>query len=195
MAGLLDTVVQGMLLGGMYALFALGQSLLFGVMRLTDAAHGDFIVLAAFAASSLAFALGLPPVFAPWVALLVLLPIAFAAGYALQRAVLNGTLGKDVLPSLVVTFGLAIVVENVLQQIYTADPRSIDSGALGTASVEIGGAVTIGVLPALILAVAVGFPVGLPLFFCPPPPGRAFRAVGDDLEAGPLMGLHHPPVV
>jgi len=127
MGGLLDTLVQGILLGGMYALFALGQSLLFGVMRLTNTAHGDFIVLAAFGASSLALTLGLPGGFAPWAALLVLIPIAFAAGYALQRLVLNGTLGKDVLPSLVVTFGLAIVIENVLQQIYTADPRSIDS--------------------------------------------------------------------
>ena len=165
MAGFLDTLVQGILLGGMYALFALGQSLLFGVMRLTNTAHGDFIVLAAFAASSLALSVGLSPVFAPWVALLMLLPIAFAAGYALQRAVLNGTLGKDVLPSLVVTFGLAIVIENVLQQIYTADPRSIDSGALGTASVEIGGGVTVGALPALILVVAVAFTVALQLLF------------------------------
>src|SRR2546421_440483 len=110
MAGFLDTVVQGILLGGTYALFALGQSLLFGVMRLTNTAHGDFIVLAAFAASSLAIALGLPAVVASWVALVMLLPIAFAAGYGLQRVVLNGTLGKDPLPSLIVTFGLAIVI-------------------------------------------------------------------------------------
>jgi len=191
MGGLLDTLVQGILLGGMYALFALGQSLLFGVMRLTNTAHGDFIVLAAFGASSLALMLGLPGGFAPWAALLVLLPIAFAAGYALQRLVLNGTLGKDVLPSLVVTFGLAIVIENVLQQIYTADPRSIDSGPLGTASVQIGGGVTIGVLPALILVVAVIFTVALQLFFDHTALGRAFRAVSDDLEAAQLMGLDH----
>jgi len=191
MGGLVDTLVQGILLGGMYALFALGQSLLFGVMRLTNTAHGDFIVLAAFGASSLALTLGLPGGFAPWAALLVLIPIAFAAGYALQRLVLNGTLGKDVLPSLVVTFGLAIVIENVLQQIYTADPRSIDSGPLGTASVQIGGAVTIGVLPALILGVAVIFTVALQLFFDHTALGRAFRAVSDDLEAAQLMGLDH----
>src|SRR5881227_1198209 len=155
MTGLVDTLVQGILLGGMSALFALGQSLLFGVMRLTNTAHGDFIVLGAFAASSLGLATGLPAWVAPWTTLIVLLPIGFAAGYGLQRAVLNGTLGKDPLPSLVVTFGLAIVIENLLQQIYTADPRSIESGALGTASVQIGGGVTIGVLPALILIVAV----------------------------------------
>ena len=191
MAGFLDTVVQGILLGGTYALFALGQSLLFGVMRLTNTAHGDFIVLAAFAASSLAIALGLPAALASWVALVMLLPIAFAAGYGLQRVVLNGTLGKDPLPSLIVTFGLAIVIENLLQQIYTADPRSIDSGALGTASVQIGGGVTIGVLPALILIVAVILTVALQVFFDRTALGRSFRAVSDDLEAAQLMGLDH----
>ncbi|MFL5291007.1 MAG: branched-chain amino acid ABC transporter permease [Myxococcales bacterium] len=191
MATIFDTVVQGILLGGMYALFALGQSLLFGVMRLTNTAHGDFIVLGAFAASSLGLATGLPTGLAPWTALAVLLPVGFLAGYGLQRVVLNGTLGKDPLPSLVVTFGLAIVIENLLQQIYTADPRSIDPGALGTASVEIASGVSVGVLPVLILGVAVVLTVGLQLFFDRTSLGRAFRAVSDDLEAAELMGLDH----
>ena len=133
-----NTLVQGILLGGLYALFAMGQSLIFGVMRLTNTAHGDFIILAAFGAFSLAAAIGLPPAVAPWVALVLLLPVAFAAGYGLQRFVLNGTLGRDPLPSLVVTFGLAIVIQNLLQEIFTADPRSIESGGLNTASICIG---------------------------------------------------------
>jgi branched-chain amino acid transport system permease protein len=191
MASILDTIVQGILLGGMYALFALGQSLLFGVMRLTNTAHGDFIVLGAFAASSLAQATGLSAQVAPWAALAVLLPMGFAAGYGLQRAVLNGTLGKDPLPSLVVTFGLAIVIENLLQQIYTADPRAIDPGPLGTASVQIAFGVSVGVLPAAILVVAVALTAALQLFFDRTPLGRAFRAVSDDLEAAQLMGLDH----
>src|SRR5256885_7125793 len=191
MASILDTVVQGSLLGGCSALFALGQSLLFGVMRLTNTAHGAFIVLGAFAASSLGLATGLPAWVAPWTTLIVLLPIGFAAGYGLQRAVLNGTLGKDPLPSLVVTFGLAIVIENLLQQIYTADPRSIESGALGTASVEIASGVSVGVLPVLILALAVALTASLQLSFDRTSLGRAFRAVSDDLETAELMGLDH----
>lgn len=191
MIGIVDTVVQGILLGGMYALFALGLSVLFGVMRLTNVAHGDFIVLGAFAASSLAVASGVPAPVAPWTALVVLMPIGFATGYGLQRAVLNGTLGRDPLPSLVVTFGLAIVIENLLQQIYTADPRSIDSGALGTASVRIAEGVYVGLLPALILVVAVALTMALQLFFDRTSLGRAFRAVSDDLEAAELMGLDH----
>jgi branched-chain amino acid transport system permease protein len=186
-----DTLVQGVLLGGLYALFALGQSLLFGVMRLTNTAHGDFIVLAAFAAGTLALATGLPAHAAPWVALALLLPLAFAAGYALQRFVLNGTLGRDPLPSLVVTFGLAIVIQNALQQVYTADPRSIDSGGLGTASLELAGALSVGVLPLVVFATAVLFAVALQLLFDRTALGRAFRAVSDDREAAGLMGLDH----
>ena len=120
-----NTLVQGILLGGLYALFAMGQSLIFGVMRLTNTAHGDFIILAAFGVFSLAAATGLPPAVAPWAALVLVLPIAFAAGYGLQRFALNGTLGGDPLPSLVVTFGMAIVIQNLLQEIFTADRKSV----------------------------------------------------------------------
>jgi len=120
---MLDILLQGLLLGGLYCLFALGQSLMFGVMRLTNTAQGDFIVLAAFGAITLTTSLALHPTLAA----ALLLPVAFAVGYALQRWVLNGTLGRDPLPSLVVTFGLAIVIQNLLQEIYTADPRSIES--------------------------------------------------------------------
>ena len=106
----LEVILQGVMLGGLYALLALGLSLMFGVMRLTNTAHGDFIVMAAFGAIAAASLLALQP----WVAALLILPLAFAAGYALQRWVLNGTLGKDPLPSLVVTFGLSIVIQNAL---------------------------------------------------------------------------------
>ncbi len=186
MLSFIDTIVQGVLLGGLYALFALGQSLLFGVMRLTNTAHGDFIILAAFAAWSLTLVTG-----SPWTALLILLPLAFAAGYALQRFVLNGTLGKDPLPSLVVTFGLAIVIQNALQQVYTADPRSIESGGLNTASLQLAEGLSVGVLPVLIFAAAVALAAALQLLFDRTDIGRAFRAVSDDREAAELMGLDH----
>jgi len=189
--GWIDTILQGVLLGGLYALFAMGQSLIFGVMRLTNTAHGDFIILAAFGAFSLALAVGLPPAAAPWLALGLLLPIAFAAGYGLQRVLLNHTLGRDPLPSLVVTFGLAIVIQNLLQEIYSADPRSIESGGLNTQSVALGGGLAVGTLPLLIFLVAVGMAVGMQMLFDRTPIGRAFRAVSDDRDAAELMGLDH----
>ena len=191
MLGWIDTIVKGVLLGGLYAMFAMGQSLIFGVMRLTNTAHGDFIILAAFGAFSLALAVGLPPAAAPWLAMGLMLPIAFAAGYGLQRVVLNRTLGRDPLPSLVVTFGLAIVIQNLLQEIYSADPRSIESGGLNTDSVALGGGLAVGTLPLLIFLLAVAMAVGMQLLFDRTPIGRAFRAVSDDKDAAELMGLDH----
>jgi branched-chain amino acid transport system permease protein len=180
----MDILIQGLLLGGLYALFALGQSLMFGVMRLTNTAQGDFIILAGFAAVALAGATG----WHPGLVFLCLVPIAFAGGYALQRYVLNGTLGRDPLPSLVVTFGLAIVIQNGLLQAFSADPRSLDTGSLASASVA-GGGVAIGVLPLLVFAVALGCTASLQWLFGHTRLGRAFRAVSDDREIAELMGL------
>ncbi len=179
-----DILIQGLLLGGLYALFALGQSLMFGVMRLTNTAQGDFIILGGFFAISLAAATGL----SPGMALLLVAPAAFIFGYALQRFVLNGTLGRDPLPSLVVTFGLAIIIQNMLLEIYSADPRSLDTGALAIDSLSLAG-VTVGTLPLLIFAVAVLATVVLQSLFSYTSLGRSFRAVSDDREAAQLMGI------
>ena len=131
---MIDILLQGLMLGGLYALFALGQSLMFGVMRLTNTAQGDFIILGGFSAISLAAATGL----SPGVTVLVIAPAAFVFGYLLQRFVLNGTLGRDPLPSLVVTFGLAIIIQNLLLEVYSADPRSLDAGAIALESLTLG---------------------------------------------------------
>jgi branched-chain amino acid transport system permease protein len=183
---MIDTLLQGLLLGGLYCLFALGQSLMFGVMRLTNTAQGDFIVLAAFAAIAVA---GLSATLHPAAIALLLVPIAFAAGYALQRWVLNGTLGKDPLPSLVVTFGLAIVIQNGLLELFTADPRSLDSRGLNIESVALGGGVSLGVLPLVTFAVALLATALLQGLFDRTSMGRSFRAVSDDRETAELMGL------
>jgi branched-chain amino acid transport system permease protein len=184
-----DILLQGLLLGGLYALFALGQSLMFGVMRLTNTAQGDFIILGGFFAISLVGATGLAP---GW-ALLLIAPAAFVFGYALQRFVLNGTLGKDPLPSLVVTFGLAIIIQNLLLELYSADPRSLDAGAIALDSLSIGVA-TVGTLPLLTLGVAVLATLALQALFSFTSLGRSFRAVSDDREAAQLMGIR-PSIV
>jgi branched-chain amino acid transport system permease protein len=181
----MDTLLQGILLGGLYCLFALGQSLMFGVMRLTNTAQGDFIVLGAFAAIA---ALGLVAV-GPWLIALLLLPVAFGFGYLLQRHVLNGTLGRDPLPSLVVTFGLSIVIQNLLLELFSADPRSIETDGLNTRSLELPGGLAVGVLPVLIFVVAVAATAALQWLFARTQLGRAFRAVSDDREIAELMGL------
>ena len=193
MDGLLQTVLQGILLGGLYCLFALGLSLMYGVMRLTNTAQGDFILLGSFTAIAAIAGLkwAVPDsVYLPLLLSPLLLLVAFGFGFVLQRQVLNKVLGKDPLPSLVVTFGLSIVIQNLLLEIFSADPRSIDSLGLNTASVALPGGMALGVLPLFILALALSATYGLQWLFNHSALGRSFRAVSDDLEIAQLMGLN-----
>ena len=183
----LNTILQGVMLGGLYALFAMGLSLMFGVMRLTNVAHGDFIIMTAFAAFAATASFGINL----GIALLLLLPLAFVFGYGLQRGVLNGTLGKDPLPSLVVTFGLSIVIQNLLMEIFSADTRSISAFGVETKSLQLADNVFLGVLPLIIFSIAVGAAAAMQWLFGKTAIGRAFRATSDDKEAAQLMGLDH----
>src|SRR5215471_19225795 len=151
MTAWLDALIQGLLLGGLYALFAAGLSLIFGVMRLVNLAHGDLIVLAAFIILVVAERLGLDP----FVAVVIALPILFVTGFALQHVLLNRTLGSDLLPPLLVTFGLSIIIQNGLLQIFSADSQRLRVGAIETASIALGGGVAVGVIPVLTLLSAV----------------------------------------
>jgi branched-chain amino acid transport system permease protein len=181
----METVIQGVLLGGLYGLFALGMSLMFGVMRLTNTAHGDFIILGSFSTLTLVN-LGLSPL----LAMLATLPLAWLLGYALQRYVLNGTLGKDPLPSLVVTFGLSIVIQNLLLELFSADPRSIEMNGFNTLSVTFSPELSVGVLPMVILVITLTATACLQWMFKSTALGRTFRAVSDDREIAELMGLN-----
>ena len=180
----LDTIIQGILLGGLYALFAAGLSLVFGIMRLVNLAHGDLIVLAAFLILVLVSALGLNP----FVAALVAMPVMFAIGWALQFFLLNRTLGTDILPPLLVTFGLSIVIQNGLLEGFSADSRRIAIGGLESASVALG-PINVGVMPLLTLASAIAVIVGLNQLFYRTSLGRAFRATSDDPVTAGLMGI------
>lgn len=186
----IDTVVQGVLLGGLYALFAAGLSITYGVMRLVNIAHGDFIVLAGFATLPLVQALGLHP----FVALPVVVVVMAALGYGLQIGLLNRTLGPDILPPLLVTFGLSIVVQNGLREVFTADARSLQIGDLQTASLQLGDALAIGWFPLLVFGVAVCMTCGVSLLFSKTNVGMALRATSDDPATASLMGIRAPHV-
>ena len=187
MTAWLDALIQGLLLGGLYALFAAGLSLIFGVMRLVNLAHGDLIVLAAFIILVVTDRFGLNP----FVAVLIAAPILFLAGFALQHVLLNRTLGGDLLPPLLVTFGLSIIIQNGLLQIFSADSQRLRVGAIETASIPLGGGIAVGVVPLLTLLSAVAVIVLLNLIFYRTAIGRAFRATSDDLEVAQLMGIDH----
>jgi len=181
----LNAVVQGTLLGGLYALFAAGLSLIFGVMRLVNIAHGDLIILAAYLGLTVTTVAGVHPL----LALLIVVPAMGLIGYALQRGILNQTLGDDLLPPLLVTFGLSVILQNGLLEIYTADPQKMDAGALEIASFAVG-SLTLGVLPMLTFAIAVAVIWGLQWTFYRTALGRAFRAVSDNQDIAQLMGLN-----
>jgi branched-chain amino acid transport system permease protein len=180
-----NIIIQGILVGGLYALFAAGLSLIFGVMRLVNIAHGDFIVAAAFLAWVVVQATGLNPL----LSLIIVVPLAMAFGYALQKWILNRTLGKDILPPLLVTFGFSVILQNGLLELFSADSRKLNAGAIETASFPVLPGVAIGYLPLLQFVVAVGVIWGLQYLFYNTALGRAFRATSDDSETALLMGL------
>lgn len=180
----LNTIVQGVLLGGLYALFAAGLSLVFGIMRLVNLAHGDLIVLAAYLILVIVSLLGLHPL----LAVLVAAPIMFALGWGLQKYMLNRVLGEDILPPLLVTFGLSIALQNALLEGFSADSQRLPIGPLASASVEIGG-LNVGVLPLMTFGSAIIVIVVLNRIFYATSLGRAFRATSDDAVTASLMGI------
>ena len=180
-----NSILQGVLIGGLYALFAAGLSLIFGVMRLVNIAHGDLIVLAAYLALVVTQTLGVDPL----TSLALVAPGMALIGYGLQRFLLNHTLGEDLLPPLLVTFGLSVIVQNGLLEVFTADSRRLQAGGLETAAWPVMPGLSVGALPALQFAVAVAVVGGLQLLFYKTAIGRAFRAVSDDAETAELVGL------
>ncbi len=181
----LNVILQGVLIGGLYAMFAAGLSLIFGVMRLVNIAHGDLIVLAAYVALMVTQTLGLDPL----TSLLLVVPAMAIIGYALQRLLLNRTLGDDLLPPLLVTFGLSIIIQNGLLELFTADSRKLQAGAVETMTYQIGTGIWVGLLPFIQFAVAVAVIAALQMLFYRTALGRAFRATSDDQSVAQLMGL------
>ena len=180
-----NAVVQGILLGGLFALFATGLSLAFGVMHFVNLAHGDLAVLAAFLSVSAAATFDVNP----FVTLLLIVPGFAVGGYVLQRLVFNRVMGPDPLPSILVTFGLGVVIQNALLEHYSADSRGLDAGAIEVRSLQLTDDIAVGWFPLLTLVVAVAVLVGLQLLFSSTRAGRAFRATADDPATARLMGI------
>ncbi|MEH6772299.1 MAG: branched-chain amino acid ABC transporter permease [Cereibacter changlensis] len=180
----LDTLLQGLMLGGLYALFAAGLSLVFGIMRLVNLAHGDLIVLGAYLILGLCTALGLHP----FLAAVLALPLMFGLGWLLQTALLNRVLGEDILPPLLVTFGLSVVIQNALLMGFSADSRKLPVGPIEAQSLPLG-PVTVGVMPLLTFGSAILVIWGLNQLFYRTALGRAFRATSDDPVTAQLMGI------
>jgi branched-chain amino acid transport system permease protein len=180
-----DGLVQGILLGGLYAQYALGMALMFGVMRIVNITHGDLMILLALIGISLAstYSLG------PWSVLVILVALGAVFGLLLQRLILNRVVGDDPLPSLIATFGLSVALQNAMQQIWSADTRSLPSAGLAQASVQLG-PIFVGVLPVIVLCTATVLTAGLHAGLRYTRFGRALRAASADVEAAAMTGVN-----
>lgn len=182
----LNAVVQGVLLGGLYALLASGLSLMFGVMRVVNLAHGALAVVAAYLALSTVAATGMSPL----LALFLVVPVMAALGYGLQRAVIDRALVVGPLAPLLATFGLAVVLESALLEGYSADTQSLSVPGLATASLRLTEGLALGALPVIIFGAGLLAVVGLQLFLHRTAAGRRMRAVSQDGETARLMGIN-----
>ena len=181
-----NIILQGILIGGLYAMFAAGLSLIFGVMRLVNIAHGDLIVLAAYVSLMVTQrnwhrpALVAAPVSCrPW----------HVIGYALQRGLLNRTLGDDLLPPLLVTFGLSIIIQNGFLEFFTADSRTLQAGAIEIQAFELLQGIWIVSCHSFSSQWPLLWSQHLQFLFYRTALGRAFRATSDDQSVAQLMGL------
>jgi branched-chain amino acid transport system permease protein len=186
MAGVwINQILQGILLGGLYTLFATGLSLSAGVMRFVNIAHGDFIVLTSFILLVLVTSLGINPA----IATIIVLPIAFVFGFGLQRFLLQRVVGENVLLVILVTFGLSIIIQNGLLEGFGADPQKISGGSLETATIALGDGINMGVFQVITFVAAVAMVAVLDLILYRSGIGAKIRAVSDDVVAADLIGL------
>ncbi len=183
-----NDVIQGILTGGLYALFACGLSLMFGVMKVVNLAHGDLTVLAGYVALGVIAVTHVPVLWS----FVIVVPIMAALGYVLQRTLIQAALNRSILTTLLVTFGLSVVIENALLQFINADSHSLGvNNSIITASFSLGSQIQIAYLLVLILVVAVVVLLGLQYFLSASKYGRLIRAVADDKEAAQLSGVDY----
>jgi branched-chain amino acid transport system permease protein len=180
-----NDIIQGILLGGLYALFAAGLSLIFGVMRLVNLAHGDLSILAAY------FALIIvgPTHLNPFLAIPMVMVIMAILGYLLQRGLLNKAMDAGPMPAILATFGVAIIIQNLLLQAFTANSKGLDAGRIGTAAIKVTNQITIGWFSLVTLVTSVIVLLALQNFLARTRTGRAFRATADHQRAAQLMGI------
>jgi len=183
-----NDIIQGILTGGLYALFACGLSLLFGVMKVINLAHGDLAVIGGYVALGVIAVTHVPVLWS----FLIVVPIMAVLGYVLQRTVIQAALNRSILTTLIVTFGLSVVIENGLLEFASANSHSLGvNNSIITSSFSIGSQIQVAYLLLLILAVAVVVILGLQYFLSASRYGRLIRAVADDQEAAQMSGVDY----
>jgi branched-chain amino acid transport system permease protein len=180
-----NALIQGLLTGGLYALLASGLSLVFGVMRIVNLAHGDFSILAAFLVLTVAGHTNL------WLGTIAVLPVMALLGYSLQRSMLNKSLSMGVLSPLLITFAFSIIIQNALLKYFSSDSRSIQTDSLGSSSIKLSDSIYIGLLPLLTFTIGVLLTLSIHFYLTRTRGGRAMRATSDDPTAAELVGINN----
>ena len=184
----LNQVTQGILLGGYYALIACGLSFMLSVMGIVNLAHGSLAILSAYALYVLADQFSIQP----FLGLAVVAPLMALVGWALQRFILERSARGGLLVPVLSTFGLSIILDNLLFQGFGADTRSLAPyvGDLSYDSWSITDDIAIGKLAALTMAVAVALLGGIQIFLSRTQAGRAIRATAEDSDTVGLVGVN-----
>jgi len=183
----INAILQGVLTGGFYALFACGLSLLFGVMGIINLAHGDIAVIAGYVAVLLIPDTHIAVVWS----FLIVVPIFALGGYILQRTLLQASLDRDPFTTLLVTFGLSVIAENALLQAFSSNGQSLNIGTLIANSFNPSNQISISYFSLVVLGAAIAVLAALQLFLSKSSTGRLIRAVADDREAAQLSGVNY----
>lgn len=181
----MQVIINGILLGGIYALLGVGMTMIFGIVKLTNLAHGEFIIIGAYGSTLLAAALGVDPL----LTLIVTIPLMFLLGVLLQTTLINRVMLQGSEPALLVTFGLSIILQDVMLLLFTADAQHATT-SYGTKTISLGGNLKIGVTDLLVFVVSLATILVLTLFLRKTYTGRAIRATSDDTAAASLMGVN-----
>ncbi|WP_062317105.1 branched-chain amino acid ABC transporter permease [Demequina maris] len=187
---IVNALVQGVLLGGLFAMAALGLSIAFGILRVVNLAHGEIMTVGAYLAAIGFASLGV----SVWLSLIIVVPLMGIVGYWVQRLLLQRALSLGELAPLLVTFGIAIIIPNALIELFTTNKQAIPTGDLAVRSIRVADGVSIGVLPLLTMVVAIALIAGTQQFLVRTRAGRYMRAAADDSETLRLMGVDHRKV-
>lgn len=181
----LQVIVNGVLLGGIYALLGVGMTMIFGIVKLTNLAHGEFVIIGAYASTLLAGLLGVDPL----LTLIITIPLMFVLGMILQSGLINRVMLKGAEPALLVTFGLSIILQDLLLLLFTTDAQHA-TAPYSTKTIRLPGNVSISVLDIIIFALSIAAILILTLFLRKTYLGKSIRATSDDTQAAALMGVN-----
>lgn len=177
-------LINGILLGGIYALLGVGMTMMFGIVKLTNLAHGEFIIMGAFGSTMLAQWLGVDPI----LTLIITVPLMFVIGMVLQTVLINRVMLQGSEPALLVTFGLSIILQDLFLLLFTADAQRANV-AYNTKTIALGSNLYISVLDLIVFAISLVTILILTIFLRKTYMGRAIRATSDDTAAASLMGV------